>query len=83
MIDQMLGELKRLAGAPGYVPTHADLSTAHKIVLERYYEALVRTRTGKPLPSFNHLRESIDPSGAANGLLAKVAHRGIYARSKA
>jgi hypothetical protein len=83
MIDRILGELKRLASAPGYIPTQGDLSTAHTMVLEEYYKALMRTRVGKPIPSFHHIREHIDPSGAAIGLLAKVARRGIYARSKA
>jgi hypothetical protein len=47
------------------------------------YKALARTRAGKPLPSFHHLRESINPSGEANRLLARVAGRGIYSRQKA
>jgi hypothetical protein len=83
VIDQILSELKRLVCAKGYHPTHDELRNAQPMVLEEYYKALARTRVGKPIPSFHHIREHIDPSGAANGLLAKVARRGIYARSKA
>jgi hypothetical protein len=83
VIDQILSELQRLVSAKGYHPTHDELRNAHPMVLEEYYKALVRTRTGKPLPSFNHLREHIDPRSEANRQLARVAGRGIYSRQKA